>query len=166
MFHSSHSTGCAEICPQVWFRVSLSPTAILDIPILAAAPIPRMLLHAPSWPAGPTEGTCLEGRWQLSPGTWAGCAEQHIQQKGEKKDLKYFLSLAFEKYWLFQCSSVPLVAYSTAQSSSPLWCFAHSIINCTKEKKNSSSLWKPWKNELEMRTEAASWFLQQQILLH
>lgn len=76
----------------------------------------------------------------------------HPAERG-KKYLKYFLSLAFEKYSLFQCNSVPLVAYCTAQSSSPLWCFAHSIINFTKEKKNSSSLWEPRTNELEMWTE-------------
>ena len=127
-------------------RVSLLPTAILDIPTLAAAPCPILAC----WP----HRGYLSWRELAAFSTdadkvyWAA----HPAEKG-KKDLKYFLSLAFEKYRLFQCNSVSLVAYSTAQSSSPLWCFAHSIINFTKEKKNSSCFWELWTNELEMWTE-------------
>lgn len=61
-----------------------------------------------------------------------GVLHSTSSRKG-KKDLKYFLSLTFEKSRPFQCSCVSLVACSTAQSSTPLWCSAHSIINFSKE---------------------------------
>ena len=120
----------------------------------AARPIPAR------WP----HGGHLSRREPAALSTDAGRVywAAHPAERG-KKDLKYFLALAFETYWLFQCNSVPLVAYSAAQSSSPLWCFAHSIINFTTEKKNSSSLWEPRTNEVGMWTEAVPRFLQQRF---
>lgn len=72
--------------------------ALLDIPTLVAAASPRMLLHVPSWAAGPMEGTCPQEGWQLSLSTDMGRVYRaaHPAERG-KKDLKYFLSLTFEK---------------------------------------------------------------------
>lgn len=91
ILHSSHSTQCADICPQMQSQVSLLPVAILDIPTQVAVASPRMLLPVPPWAAGPIAGTCPEGSWQLSLSTdmgrvyWAA----HPAER-EKKRFKIF----------------------------------------------------------------------------
>lgn len=102
---------------------------------------------------------------QFSPGCRQAMWSRTSSRKEKEKDLKYFPTLAFEKYWLFHCNGVLLGACSAAPSSSSLWCFAHSIVNFNKEKKNSLSPSEKRTNELQMWVETVLWFLQQWILL-
>lgn len=73
---------------------------------------------------------------QFSPGCRQSMWSCTSSRKEKEKDLKYFPTLAFEKYWLFHCNGVLLGACSAAPSSSfPLmFCPQYSKLQQRKEK--------------------------------